>query len=133
MPTNRFRRRIARGWGRKNRMAIAEKTDARRLGRALLEHGIGGDGERHWHPSVSHLYTHALERGEGRLAEGGALAVDTGVHTGRSPKDKFVVREPGSEDRIWWGDVNAELEEESFERLRGKVLAHLDEGDVYVV
>ena len=60
-------------------------------------------------PSTSMLYTHALERREGRLAEGGPLAVDTGRHTGRSPKDKFVVREPGSEDRIWWGDVNAEF------------------------
>jgi phosphoenolpyruvate carboxykinase (ATP) len=43
------------------------------------------------------------------------------------------VRESGSEERIWWGDVNAPIEEESFERLRGKVLAHLDGGDVYVV
>ena len=43
------------------------------------------------------------------LAEGGPLVVDTGKHTGRSPKDKFVVREPGSEDRIWWGDVNQPL------------------------
>src|SRR5918998_4226701 len=133
MPTNRFRRRIARGWGRKNRMAIAEKTDARRLGRALLEHGIGGDGERHWHPSVSHPYTHALERGEGRLAEGGALAVDTGVHTGRSPKDKFIVREPGSEQRIWWGDVNAAIEESQYEALREKVTDYLSARDLYVV
>jgi phosphoenolpyruvate carboxykinase (ATP) len=76
---------------------------------------------------------HALRRGGAKLAEGGPLVVDTGRHTGRSPKDKFVVREPGSKDRIWWGDVNAPIEEESFERLRGKVLAHLDEGDVYVV
>ena len=79
----------------------------------------------HWNPTTSQLYTHALERHEGRLAEGGPLAVDTGKHTGRSPKDKFVVREPGSEDRIWWGDVNAEISEEHFEGLREKVVAHL--------
>ena len=56
---------------------------------------------------------------------GRAARVDTGKHTGRSPKDKFVVREPGSEDRIWWGDVNAEISEEHFEGLREKVVAHL--------
>jgi phosphoenolpyruvate carboxykinase (ATP) len=79
------------------------------------------------------LYTHALLRGEAVLAEGGPLVVDTGKHTGRSPKDKFVVREPGSEDRIWWGDVNQPLQEESFDRLRGKVTAFLEQQDVYVV
>ncbi len=100
---------------------------------ALVEHGIDIRGRIHWHPSTSQLYVHALTRGEARLAEGGALAVDTGVHTGRSPKDKFVVREPGSEDRIWWGDVNAEIAESSFEGLRDKIVARLGEGDVYVV
>jgi phosphoenolpyruvate carboxykinase (ATP) len=59
--------------------------------------------------------------------------VDTGIYTGRSPKDKFIVREPGSEDRIWWGDVNADISVESFEGLREKVTARLAEGDVYVV
>ncbi|MDX6482765.1 MAG: phosphoenolpyruvate carboxykinase, partial [Gaiellaceae bacterium] len=62
----------------------------------LAEHGLSADGDVHWNPSTSVLYTHALVRGEGQLAEGGPLAVDTGVHTGRSPKDKFVVREPSS-------------------------------------
>ena len=75
----------------------------------LSEHGIEPHGRVRRNPTTSMLYTHALERREGRLAEGGPLAVDTGRHTGRSPKDKFVVREAGSEDRIWWGDVNAEL------------------------
>ena len=76
---------------------------------------------------------HALVRGDGCLAEGGPIVVDTGRHTGRSPKDKFVVREPGSEDRIWWADVNVPIEEEGFERLREKLVAHLDAADLYVV
>jgi phosphoenolpyruvate carboxykinase (ATP) len=99
----------------------------------LAQHGIVVRGHIFWHPTTSQLYEHALARGEGRLAEGGPLVVDTGRHTGRSPKDKFVVREPGSESRIWWGDVNAEMSEESFYRLREKVTARLSEGDVYVV
>ena len=100
----------------------------------LAEHGLSADGDVHWNPSTSVLYTHALVRGEGRIAEGGALAVDTGLHTGRSPKDKFVVREPSSEDRIWWGDVNQELAEDSYEHLRDKVTAELDDQpSLYVV
>ncbi|HYI74278.1 MAG TPA: phosphoenolpyruvate carboxykinase (ATP) [Gaiellaceae bacterium] len=99
----------------------------------LAQHGISVRGDVHWHPTTSQLYEHALARGEAKLAEGGALVVDTGVHTGRSPKDKFVVREPGSESRIAWGDVNAEISEENFEGLRDKVAARLGEGDVYVI
>jgi phosphoenolpyruvate carboxykinase (ATP) len=75
----------------------------------LSEHGIEPTGSVHWNPTTSQLYTAALDRREGRITEGGPLAVDTGKHTGRSPKDKFVVREPGSEERIWWGDVNAPI------------------------
>src|ERR671923_2119211 len=99
----------------------------------LSAHGIRHDGHVYWNPTTSLLYMHTLLRGEGRLAEGGALVVDTGRHTGRSPKDKFVVREPGSESRIWWGEVNAEISEEDFEGLRDKVTARLSEGDVYVI
>ena len=99
----------------------------------LEAHGLNPRGRVYWNPTTAMLYTHALRRGGARLAEGGPLVVDTGKHTGRSPKDRFVVREPGSEERIWWGDVNQPIEEASFESLREKVVAHLDEGDVYVV
>jgi phosphoenolpyruvate carboxykinase (ATP) len=90
-------------------------------------------GRVHHQPTTALLYSHALARGEGRLAEGGPLCVDTGVFTGRSPKDKFVVQEPGSEDRIWWGTVNQPLSEEHFDGLRAKVAAHLEAEDIYVV
>jgi phosphoenolpyruvate carboxykinase (ATP) len=100
---------------------------------SLAEHGIAVRGRIYWHPTTSRLYSHALARGEAQLAEGGALVVDTGAHTGRSPRDKFIVREPGSESRIWWGDVNAEISDERFEGLRGKVAARLGASDVYVV
>ena len=99
----------------------------------LEAHGLNPRGRVYWNPTTSVLYTHALRRGGARLAEGGPLVADTGRHTGRSPKDRFVVREPGSESRIWWGEVNQPIEEESFESLRAKLVAHLDEGDVYVV
>jgi phosphoenolpyruvate carboxykinase (ATP) len=100
---------------------------------ALAEHGIDAAGEVYWNPTTSLLYTHALLRGEGRLAEGGPLVVDTGAHTGRAPKDKFLVREPGSEERIWWGDVNQPISEENFDALREKLAAFLEGRDLYVV
>ncbi|HSF60057.1 MAG TPA: phosphoenolpyruvate carboxykinase (ATP) [Gaiellaceae bacterium] len=100
---------------------------------SLAEHGIAVRGKVYWHPTTAQLYSHALARGEARLAEGGPLVVDTGEHTGRSPKDKFIVREPGSESRIWWDEVNAEISEDDFEHLREKVAGRLGEGDVYVI
>jgi phosphoenolpyruvate carboxykinase (ATP) len=99
----------------------------------LSEHGIEPRGAVHHNPTVALLYAHALARGEGRLAEGGPLVVDTGFHTGRSPNDKFVVHEPGSEDRIWWSKVNRELDEHRFEGLREKLTSFLSGEDIYVV
>jgi phosphoenolpyruvate carboxykinase (ATP) len=99
----------------------------------LAEHGLSPSGCVYWNPTTALLYTHALRRGEGELAEGGPLVVDTGRFTGRSPKDKFVVREPASESRIWWGTVNQPLAEDRFEGLREKVVAHLDVQELYVV
>src|SRR5262245_27303320 len=99
----------------------------------LEEHGIRAAGDVHWNPTTSLLYTHALLRSDARLAEGGPLVVDTGFHTGRSPRDKFVVREPGSADRIWWGSVNQPITEDRFDGLRARVVAYLEQRDLYVV
>src|SRR4051795_710166 len=100
----------------------------------LSEYGLNPKGRIHRNPTTAMLYTHALANKEGVLAEGGPLVVDTGVHTGRSPKDKFIVRERASEDRIWWGDVNRALDEEKFFGLRDKVVAYLNVQPVlYVV
>jgi phosphoenolpyruvate carboxykinase (ATP) len=107
-------------------MAITEAT-------GLDAHGLRPGGRVFWQPSTSTLYTHALTRGEARLAEGGPLVVDTGRHTGRSPKDRFIVREPASEERIAWGEINQPIEEESFDGLRERIVAHLEEEDIYVV
>ena len=99
----------------------------------LAEHGISAAGRVYRNPTTALLYQHALARGEGVLAEGGPLVVDTGVHTGRSPMDKFIVREPGSEGRIWWGATNRPLEERQFDALRTKLTTYLGERDLYVV
>jgi len=82
---------------------------------------------------TAELYEDAVRAGEGLIAADGPLVVRTGKHTGRSPKDKFVVREPGSEERIWWGSVNQPLAEDRFDGLRAKVVSYLEQRDLYVV
>jgi phosphoenolpyruvate carboxykinase (ATP) len=100
----------------------------------LTRHGIDTSAPTYRNPTTALLYTHALRRGEGRLAEGGPLAVDTGRFTGRSPKDKFLVEEESSHNRIWWGEVNRPLSPEHFWGLRDKVTTHLEAADgLYVI
>jgi len=70
----------------------------------------------HWNLTEPPLYEHAIAGGEAVLAFGGALAADTGVHTGRSPKDKFIVRDALTEKTVWWDNNNA-MSPEHFERL----------------
>ncbi len=100
----------------------------------LERHGIDPSGEVLRNPTTAQLYTDALRRGDGQLAEGGPLVVDTGRFTGWSPQDKFVVHEPGSEDRIAWGEVNRPIEEASFDGLRASVTDYLSAQErLYVV
>jgi phosphoenolpyruvate carboxykinase (ATP) len=100
----------------------------------LARHGIHFARTVHRNATTPVLYEHAILRGEARIAAGGPFVVDTGFHTGRSPKDKFAVREPDSEDRIWWGSVNHELSPEHYEGLRAKLTEYFGQMDaVYVV
>jgi phosphoenolpyruvate carboxykinase (ATP) len=86
----------------------------------------------HWNYSASALYEQALMRGEAALSEGGALVALTGLHTGRSPNDKFIVQEASTSDKIWWGNVNKPISEEQFDRLHAKVAAFLQGREVFV-
>jgi len=81
--------------------------------------------------SSAELYEAAIRDGEGILAADGPLVVRTGKHTGRSPKDKFIVREPSSEAKVWWGDVNHPISEEHYDRLRARLMAYLSERTMY--
>ena len=71
------------------------------------------------------LYEESLRRNEATLAAGGALVADTGVHTGRSPKDKFVVRDETTEGTVWW-DNNGAITPEHFDALLEDFLAHAE-------
>jgi phosphoenolpyruvate carboxykinase (ATP) len=81
--------------------------------------------------SVAELYEDAIRAGEGMLAAAGPLVVRTGKHTGRSPQDKFFVKEPSSADKIWWGEVNRPISEENFDRLRARLVEYLAGRDLY--
>jgi phosphoenolpyruvate carboxykinase (ATP) len=98
----------------------------------LEDHGIRTSHATHWNLPTAALYEHAILRQEGELASEGPLVCRTGAHTGRSPNDKFVVREPSSESHIAWGKVNRPLDEAHFEALKRDMLAHIAERDLYI-
>ena len=76
-----------------------------------------------WNLGAPQLYEHALQRNEARVAAHGPLVADTGAHTGRSPKDKFVVRDANTEAKVWWDNNNA-MTVEHFDALLADFLAH---------
>lgn len=98
----------------------------------LEHHGIHNVNQAYWNLGTAALVENAIRRREGLLAAGGALTVRTGQYTGRSPDDKFVVREPSTQDRIWWGPVNRPFEPSRFDALYGRLLAYLQGSDLYV-
>ena len=98
----------------------------------LRLHGLENLGTIHWNLSAPALYQEAIRRNEGVVTAGGALTVATGIHTGRSPKDKFIVDTPSIHDHINWGNVNKPISEENFESLFKKVTSYLQGRDVFV-
>jgi phosphoenolpyruvate carboxykinase (ATP) len=87
--------------------------------------GILEAGDVNANLGAAALVEHAIRRGEGRLSADGALMVQTGVHTGRSVQDKFVVDEPETSADVWWGKVNQKLAPAGFTRLCDGVRGHL--------
>ena len=98
----------------------------------LAELGIRNVGRVYYNLPVPKLVEHALAREEGRLAENGALVVETGRYTGRSPDDKFIVDEPSSRNLIDWNQFNAPISEENFHRLYQRVFSYVQGRDLYI-
>ncbi len=95
--------------------------------------GVGAETAIHWNLLTAPLVEHAVQRGEGRLAKDGPLVVETGKHTGRSAKDKFIVRDAETENSVWWGSTNVGMTPEHFAALKADFLAALGTKDTLFV
>jgi phosphoenolpyruvate carboxykinase (ATP) len=110
----------------------AAPTFGRESRYGLENHGIRNPGTVFWNLNPVELVEHAVRRGEGSLVDGGPFNAVTSPHTGRSPQDRFVVREPSSENDIDWGKVNIPFDAENYDRLREDVMGHLEGQNLYV-
>ena len=81
--------------------------------------------------SPDQLHHKTIENGQGVEASSGALAINTGKFTGRSPMDRFIVKDETTQDEVWWGDINIPFEPTKFDRLYDKITAYLSEKEVY--
>ena len=98
----------------------------------LKELGLGNIDTAFWNLTPADLTEETILRGQGVLSDTGALVINTGEFTGRSPKDRFVVCDENTENSVWWGDINIKFTPENFDKLYGKIAAYLTGRDVYV-
>lgn len=96
------------------------------------QHGIVNYTRVFYNPPTPELIEQAVRRQEGLLSHLGPLVVRTGTFTGRAPDDKFVVQEPSSEEKIWWGQVNRPFDPVDFDRIHHRMLAYLQGKEIYV-
>ena len=97
-----------------------------------IELGIGGNGTVFRNLTARQLVETAVKNGEGVLSNTGALVVNTGKYTGRSPDDKYIVDTPSIHDDIAWGSVNRPISKENFDSIKNKMLAYLQNRQLYV-
>jgi phosphoenolpyruvate carboxykinase (ATP) len=98
----------------------------------LEEQGLYHLGPVHWNLTAPWLYEHAVRRREGEIGLGGSFAVRTGPHTGRSPRDKYIVEEPGTKDTVWWGPINQPIDPQRFDSLRQRLTAYFQGREIFV-
>ena len=88
--------------------------------------GLTNLGNQFWNLSPSELIEDTIISGQGVLTNTGAIAVETGEFTGRSPKDRFIVCDEKTEDAVWWGDINIKFTPEKFDALYNRMKAYLN-------
>ncbi len=99
----------------------------------LADLGLTNLGTVHWNLAEAQLVEQATARGEALLASNGALVAATGALTGRSPKDKFLVKNAQNASRIAWGKINQPIEQQTFDRFRARQRAYLQGREVFVL
>ncbi len=100
--------------------------------KSLLMYGLTNTGSVHWNMPTPALYAESVRNREGLIAHLGPYVVRTGHHTGRSPKDRFIVQESSTKDKIWWGKENRPFDKQKFEALYYRILAYLQGKQLYV-
>ncbi|HJW29996.1 MAG TPA: phosphoenolpyruvate carboxykinase [Saprospiraceae bacterium] len=95
-------------------------------------YGIKNTSAEYWNFSTASLIEEAIRRHEGVLAHRGPFVVRTGHHTGRSPNDKFIVKEQSSEGHIWWGKVNRPIDSSAFDRLFERLSSYIEGRELFV-
>jgi len=98
---------------------------------SLDSYGIN-NAQIHYQLDPQELHDITVKNGMGTTASSGALAVNTGKFTGRSPLDRFIVKDSKTEDLVWWGDINIPFEENAFAKLKSKITDYLSEKELYV-
>lgn len=111
---------------------VTEHLGRKNTAHQLDEYGIKAPARVYWNLTAPELYEEIARRDEGRLSNHGALIVDTGEHTGRAAKDKAIVREGGSADKVFWGDVNKDFSQEKFNALKDRMMAYAKDRDLFV-
>ena len=114
-----------------NKRQVAE-TPMRPTLNGLESHGIHNINIAYWNLGAPQLLEHAVARREGTFGCGGAFVVHTGQFTGRSPRDKFMVRDETTASEVNWGAVNQPISETHFAHLYEKMLNYWQGHDVYV-
>lgn len=109
-----------------------KKTNLRSIMEGLLELGLSNARGVSWNLTPAELITEAVKNGEGALTDTGALMCKTGVFTGRSPKDRFIVKDDLTKDAVWWGDINIPYKPEKFDALYEKMIASLNTKKLYI-
>lgn len=107
-------------------------TDGIESSYGLDAHGLRNLGKAYWNLSAESLNEQAILRGEGILAQGGALSVRSGEHTARAARDKYIVDEPSSTHEVDWGEYNQPMSSENFNGIFGRIQAYLQGRDVFV-
>jgi phosphoenolpyruvate carboxykinase (ATP) len=98
----------------------------------LEEMGFRNFANMYWNASTPHLYEEIVRRLEGNISHLGPMVVRTGHHMGRSPKDRLIVREPSSVEKVWWSSENRGIEEKNFMNLLYRLAAYFQNKDIFV-
>ncbi len=98
---------------------------------SLTPYGIN-NATVHYQLESQKLQAISIKKGMGKEASSGALAINTGKFTGRSPLDRFIVKDTKTEDLVWWGDINLPFEEDAFAKLKTKITTYLSNKELYV-